>query len=1587
MAHRARVMKAWGQQQIMRFHYANCKTYNADFDGDEMNLHLPQDDISRSEAYTILATEHQYLSGTGGGPLRGLIQDHNGVAAVLTKRDTLLTRDEYCQLVFAALQALPQFGAGGSSGGGRELLGIGEGGPPADIPLLPPAILAPRRLWTGKQVVTTLLRAVTQHMPASARLLNADGKAKVPDGIWGEGNGRKDLLPVGESSVVVRGGELLCGVLDKNALGNSSYGLVHNIFEVYGPAYAGAVLSAFGRLITVYQSSSAMTCGMSDLVLTDKAERERAALLAKGREAGAHASASFAGLKPPAKGASVLSSPSWDRNVRRRIRDKLRGGAAGADVTGQAAVAAAVALDNTVKSSAAQTHSSVIQACLPYGLLKTFPSNQFSLMVQSGAKGSLVNHAMIAVGLGQQELEGRRVPSMPSGKTLPAFPAFDPSPRAGGYIADRFLTGLRPHDYFFHCMSGREGLVDTAVKTSRSGYLQRCLVKHLEALRVHYDATVRDSDGGLVQFAYGEDGVDVLQTPYLQGQDDQLGFLARNAGALSHTYALASGVFQQAVKTLDQAGADAAKKAIAAARALVAAGAKPMPAAAAAGPAAALALKEGDAVHVRLPAGIDGWARADGLSGGELALSGRKHWVAGALSDVFVPAVVVKVRPADKDDGAGPEDGADGKAAALGLGGLPTYDLAFSVAVSAVHTGAAGAGASSSSSAAAGTKIKVPLKADPEPEPYAASSSITSFVSVPVRAKKVPLLVVVGAAGSSSSSSSSSSVPSVLLLVRPRVPDPVASYLSPFTHLGSVSEAFADKVQGYLDRNPHGLIVKPGAPPSPARSGGLSAQALSLLLWVKAMRSLAHPGEPVGVIAAQSIGEPSTQMTLNTFHLAGGGGVNVTLGIPRLREIVMTASPHPKTPQMTLPIATRVEAASSDVAREEATRIARMLSPLPMADLLAVARPDGGIRVSESLRPLGGVASGGERMWVREYAVRLYVADIVSIREAFGLSFRDVAAAVGEVFAPKLLSIITADVRRAARAAGASNAADIGVERSRAGKAAGGAAGGEGGDEEGGEEGPGAAARGGAKGGRKAGGKKAAADVEDGEDNDEDDEDDDDDVRGGTKDEDGTLARKGGKELTGYDDVDEDVEEEADEEADEEDKKKKGGKKGGKKKKAADDESGSDEDDDDAASVSSSSSNDSSSSSGSSSSSSSSSSSAGSSVSSASSAAFRRKKGAKKGGKKATAAAAKSKGKKSKDKDAEPAAAAKGKKGRLTAKRMEADRAAKASDLSYALASAAASAGAGRRRLGEGAFVVDVSDSLRKDSRFGGVVASDGAWAGDEDGDEDGDEGVEGRAGASVSASSSSSSRLHLQPWVEVTIVFPASARKVLMLSSAERAARAAMVRSVKGVTRALVGKARLGGAKQREERTCVFTEGSNLHALWGLAAQLNGAAMGGGAAAAAGDANAAGGGSSSSSSSPLVDVDRLSTNDIAAVLRAYGVEAARACIVREMRAVFDAYGIGVDGRHLYLIADYMTQGGGFRPMNRAGIEAHGSPYLRMSFETTTRFLTDALLANEHERMVSPSSRIVMGRVVDAGTGSFDLYQAASYDTSASGRR
>ncbi|KAG1449664.1 hypothetical protein G6F56_008577 [Rhizopus delemar] len=126
---------------------------------------------------------------------------------------------------------------------------------------------------------------------------------------------------------------------------------------------------------------------------------------------------------------------------------------------------------------------------------------------------------------------------------------------------------------------------------------------------------------------------------------------------------------------------------------------------------------------------------------------------------------------------------------------------------------------------------------------------------------------------------------------------------------------------------------------------------------------------------------------------------------------------------------------------------------------------------------------------------------------------------------------------------------------------------------------------------------------------------------------------------------------------------------------------------------------------------------------------------------------------------------------------------------------------------------------------------------------------------------------------------------------------------------------------------------------------------------------------------SDIIDVNYIDTNDIAAILKTYGVEAARNAIIKEVGSVFGVYGIKVDRRHLTLIADYMTFEGGYKPFSRIGIGSNVAPFLKMSFESTCKFLTEATLHGDFDTLDSPSSRVVVGRVVEGGTGSFDVLQ------------
>lgn len=725
-AHSARILPG---EKVLRLHYANCKAYNADFDGDEMNAHFPQSELARAEAYTLVSTDQQYLVPKDGKPLAGLIQDHMVSGTRMTIRGCFFTRDQYTELVYRGL---------------TDKLGR--------VQLLPPAVFKPQQLWTGKQVVSTLLLNV---IPQNAVPLNLIGRSKIPSKAWIQELPRAcpGYKPdsMCDSQVVIRQGELLVGVLDKAHYGSSAYGLVHCCYELYGGETSGKLLSCLARLFTAYlQLYRGFTLGVEDILVKPGANKQRKKIIQDSLKIGTKALQDAFNLSSDVDHAEAQSR--WqDAHLNPDQRDFSLA-------------------DHKFKEVANQVNNDINKVCMPIGLHTSFPENNLQLMVQSGAKGSTVNTMQISCLLGQIELEGRRPPLMPSGKSLPCFQPYDPAPRAGGFVSGRFLTGIKPQEFFFHCMAGREGLVDTAVKTSRSGYLQRCIIKHLEGLVVQYDLTVRDSDGSVVQFLYGEDGLDIPKTPFLQPR--QFPFIEENYEVIKKSKGL-----DEVLSRLDPEAA-------------------------------------------------------------------RKHFAAIQ-------------RWKTKREVASPRNGAF---------------LLFS------------------QKKMAKLKETIPIGDSVNGRDNATLQLVGEWQSLDEHRR------------------------SKYCRKSSRCPEPTLGLLKPDVCFGSVSESFHDITEKYIK--------------SRTDQDGLDTDSLRQLLQYKWQRSLCDPGEAVGLLAAQSIGEPSTQMTLNTFHFAGRGEMNVTLGIPRLREILMVASSNIKTPMMSVPVL------NTRKALKKAKTLRKMLTRVCLAEVL-----------------------------------------------------------------------------------------------------------------------------------------------------------------------------------------------------------------------------------------------------------------------------------------------------------------------------------------------------------------------------------------------------------------------------------------------------------------------------------------------------------------------------------------------------------------------------------------------------------------------------------------------------------------------------
>lgn len=293
--------------------------------------------------------------------------------------------------------------------------------------------------------------------------MNLDSKAKLSAKEWG---------PIGkeEGEVVIRDNELLQGTLDKNQFGSNEFGMVHSFYEIYGSEKAGDLLTALARIFTVYLQMHGFTCGLDDLVLTPKFNKERRLLIEKCHKEGVEAAAEFCGLKnhqanqynysnrvvfqsgekaaidKDVKKYTRMAIPEnpfenkqcvqEDDPIRKRLEEKMNSTEDTQKMDSE--------LDSAIRNKMSNATSQVLKLCLPDGLMKRFPKNNIAAMVLTGAKGGIVNMAQISAMLGQQELEGKRVPKMQNGKTLPCYLPYDPNPRSSGYVTDRFITGLRP---------------------------------------------------------------------------------------------------------------------------------------------------------------------------------------------------------------------------------------------------------------------------------------------------------------------------------------------------------------------------------------------------------------------------------------------------------------------------------------------------------------------------------------------------------------------------------------------------------------------------------------------------------------------------------------------------------------------------------------------------------------------------------------------------------------------------------------------------------------------------------------------------------------------------------------------------------------------------------------------------------------------------------------------------------------------------------------------------------------------------------------------------------------------------------------
>jgi len=410
MCHKIKVMPG----KSFRLNPAVCTPYNADFDGDEMNLHIPQNEEARAEAEILMQVQSQIITPKNGLNVIGSLHDAITGNYLLTKEFEFKRED--------AIQILYNIGV-------NDFSNLKKG-----------------KIISGKDVFSAIL-------PGDFDFV---GSTKTKE------------------EVLVKNGRLTQGFIDKSTIGEENGTLLRAIYKKYGEEIGLDILGKVFKLGIEVLLRKGFTTSIQD---TDLPEN----LINKNKEKIQEAEIEIENLIKDYNNGSLKPLPGMSveqtlENMIIQILSNLR------DKIGE-----------SVYENVSEKNSTV-------------------LMARSGGQGNFLNLAQMAALVGQQALHGSRINNGYSKRTLSLFPKGSLSADTRGFIRRGYRSGLKPYEYFFHAMTGRDSLMDTALRTPKSGYLYRRLANALQDIRVEYDGTVRDANKRIIQFVYGEDGVDVSKS-------------------------------------------------------------------------------------------------------------------------------------------------------------------------------------------------------------------------------------------------------------------------------------------------------------------------------------------------------------------------------------------------------------------------------------------------------------------------------------------------------------------------------------------------------------------------------------------------------------------------------------------------------------------------------------------------------------------------------------------------------------------------------------------------------------------------------------------------------------------------------------------------------------------------------------------------------------------------------------------------------------------------------------------------------------------------------------------------------------------